>query len=212
MKYEWRKAEKNLYIPKAKAELVEVPAMNFVTIEGAGNPNHEDFKNRIEALYGLSYTIRMMPKGAGITPDGYFEYTVYPLEGTWDLSDKAKASGIFDKNELVYKIMIRQPEFVTKELFEQAREMVKQKKGPKLFDELKFETIEEGLCVQMLHVGPYGDEPQTFEIMQQYMNDNQLLLRTKVHREIYLSDFRKVAPEKLKTVLRYQVAPIKESL
>ena len=206
MKHEWRKAEKTIYIPKAKPELIEVPTMNFITIEGKGNPNDELFSKHIEALYGIAYTLRMMPKG-GFTPPGYFEYTVYPLEGLWDLSDKAKAEGIFDKDELVYKIMIRQPEFITSKIFEKARELAKIKKGNPLFDFVKFETIEDGQSVQMLHVGSYDDEPQTFAMMQQYCEDNDLILRTKVHREIYLSDFRRVVPEKLKTTLRYMVEP-----
>ena len=204
MKYEWRKTEKQRYIPKQKPELIQVPKMKFITISGSGNPNGETFKSHIEALYGPAYAIRMLNKSEN-PPADYFEYIVYPLEGIWDLSDKAKASGIFDKNELVYKIMIRQPDFVTPELFDYAITTSKSKKDNPLYDEVVFEEIEDGLCVQMLHVGSYDDEAKTFEVMQKFIDDNHLELTTKVHREIYLSDFRRVAPEKLKTVLRYFV-------
>lgn len=204
MKYEWRKKEKAIYLPKAKPELIDIPAYKYITITGKGNPNSKEFADKIGALYPLAYGIRMMPKG-GFTPDGYFEYTVYPLEGLWDLSDDAKKSGVFDKNELVYKIMIRQPEFVTEEIFNMAYEKVSKKKSILFLEEVKFETIEDGKSVQMLHVGSYDNESTSFEIMKEFIKTKGLEIKTLVHREIYLSDFRRVAPEKLKTVLRYRV-------
>lgn len=128
-KYEIRmeKSEKKLYMPNETPILITVPKSKFFTITGKGNPNKEDFKKRVEVLYSLSYEIRMMPKN-GFTPNGYFEYTLYPLEGIWDVSDNSKKAGIFDKEELVYKIMIRQPDFVNDELVKLAFEKTKLKK------------------------------------------------------------------------------------
>lgn len=204
MKHEWRKKEKEYYVPKAKPQLVEIPEFKFFTIEGQGNPNSEGFAEAIGVLYSLSYAIRMMPKN-GITPEGYNEYTVYPLEGTWDLTEKGRKEEILNKDELIYKLMIRQPDFVTEEVVNNALEIVKKKKPHPLLDNVKFEKIKDGLSVQMLHVGPYDDEPKTFAEMKEFIEENNLEIKTLVHREIYLSDFRKVQPEKLKTVLRYRV-------
>ena len=145
-----------------------------------------------------------MPK-KGITPDGYFDYTVYPLEGIWDLDEEGRLKNQFDKNNLVYNIMIRQPDFVTKEVFDLAMEMTKKKKPNKLLDDVVFGEIEEGMCVQMMHIGPYDDEYKSFEVMKEFIKDNNLVIKSLAHREIYISDVRKTAPEKLKTVLRYMV-------
>lgn len=204
MKHEWRKHEKELYIPKQKPELVSVPEQKFFMIKGKGNPNSDDFSEKIEVLYSLSYAIRMMPK-QGYTPEGYFEYTVYPLEGLWDLTEEGRRLDTLDKDELLYTIMIRQPNFVTKDIVDKAFEIARKKKSNPLLDEVLFDTIEDGLSVQMLHIGPYDDEPQTFEKMKQFIEDNHLEIKTLRHREIYLSDARKVECAKLKTVLRYRV-------
>lgn len=204
MKHEWRKAEKEIYVPKQKPVLVEVPAYKFITLSGQGNPNGELFAKGIEALYGIAYSIRMMPK-KGIVPEGYFEYTVYPLEGIWDLDDVGRGLDYLDKDHLVYKIMIRQPEFVTDEVFKQAVELA-MKKGNPLTEQVQFEVIEEGLCVQMLHLGSYDDEPETFTQMMTFCEEAGLGRKCLTHREIYLSDARKVEPSKLKTVLRFKVA------
>ena len=204
MKHEWRKHEKELYIPKQKPELVSVPEQKFFMIKGKGNPNSDDFSEKIEVLYSLSYAIRMMPK-QGYTPEGYFEYTVYPLEGLWDLTEEGRRLDTLDKDELLYTIMIRQPNFVTKDIVDKAFEIARKKKSNPLLDEVLFDTIEDGLSVQMLHIGPYDDEPQTFEKMKQFIEDNHLEIKTLRHREIYLSDARKVESAKLKTVLRYKV-------
>lgn len=204
MKHEWRKKEKNYYIPKAKPEIVNMEKFKFIQIKGSGNPNSEKFSERVGVLYSLAYTIKMMPK-KGITPDGYFDYTVYPLEGIWDLDEEGRLKNEFDKNNLVYNIMIRQPDFVTKEVFDLAMEMTKKKKPNKLLDDVVFGEIEEGMCVQMMHIGPYDDEYKSFEVMKEFIKDNNLVIKSLAHREIYISDVRKTAPEKLKTVLRYMV-------
>lgn len=206
MKYEWRKKEKEYYIPKEKPQLVEIPEFKYFTLKGKGNPNTEAFKECIGVLYSLSYAIRMMPKN-GITPDGYFEYTVYPLEGIWDLTEEGRLEETLNKDELVYKLMIRQPDFVTEEVVNIAMEIVKKKKPHPLLEKVEFESIKEGLCVQMLHVGPYDDEPRTFSVMKEFCTENNLEIKTLAHKEIYLSDFRKTEASKLKTVLRYLVNP-----
>ena len=204
MKYEWRKKEKEYYIPKEKPQLVEIPEFKYFTLKGKGNPNSEAFKECIQVLYSLSYAIRMMPKN-GITPEGYFEYTVYPLEWIWDLSEKCRLEQTLNKDELIYKLMIRQPNFVNEEIVNMAMEIVKKKKYHPLLEKVEFESIKEGLSVQMLHVGSYDDEPRTFSIMKSFCSENNLHIKTLAHKEIYLSDFRKTESSKLKTVLRYSV-------
>lgn len=151
IKPEWRKQEKNIYLPKNKPELITIPRYQFFTLKGKGNPNDEDFSEAIGVLYALSFGIKMMPK-RGIVSPGYFDYTVYPLEEIWDLSDKAKIDKIFDKNELIYKIMIRQPEFITPTLAQETIASIKIKKPHPLLDQVKFESIEDDLSVQMLHL------------------------------------------------------------
>ncbi|GMQ59922.1 GyrI-like domain-containing protein [Vallitalea sediminicola] len=204
MKYEWRKTEKNLYVPKVEPRLVTVPEQKFFMISGKGNPNSEEFAEKIGVLYSMAYAVRMMPK-KGYTPKGYFEYTVYPLEGVWDLTEQGKLSDTLDKDELLYTIMIRQPDFVTKEVVDIALENVKKKKPHPLLDKITFDTMEDGLSVQMMHVGSYDDEPRTFSVMKDYIKENNLDIKTLRHREIYLSDVRKTEESKLKTVLRYRV-------
>lgn len=201
MKHEWKKHEKEIYLPKAKPEIVRVPAFKFYTLTGEGNPNSEAFAEAIGVLYSLAYAVKMLPK-KGSTPEGYFEYTVYPLEGIWDLAEEARNKEELDKDKLIYKIMIRQPDFVTDSLAVQVLEATKLKKPHPLLDSVAFEIIEDGLCVQMMHIGPYDEEPRTFEIMEAFCAENNLTRTSKIHREIYISDVRKTAPEKLKTVLR----------
>lgn len=204
MKHEYRKHEKGLYGPKNKPELVEVPKQKFFCIKGKGNPNSEDFSNRIGALYSLAYAVKMMPK-KGITPDGYFDYTVYPLEGLWDLTEEGRKSEVLNKDELLYTIMIRQPEFVNKEVVEKAFEIVNKKEANPLIKEVYFDEIEDGLAVQIMHIGSYDNEPESFNKMKEFIEENGLKIKTLVHREIYLSDARRVEKDKLKTILRYQV-------
>ncbi|MEL1134566.1 GyrI-like domain-containing protein [Desulfitobacterium sp. THU1] len=206
MKLEWRKQEKDLYLPKEKPVLITVPQQKFLMIRGQGNPNQEDFAERVAVLYSLAYAVRMMPK-QGYTPEGYTEYTVYPLEGVWDLTETGRKLDTLNKGELVYTIMIRQPDFVTKDVVERALESVRKKKHHPLLDEVVFGNTEEGLSVQILHVGSYDDEPRSFELMKEFIKNNNLERTTLLHKEIYLTDARKVEPGKLKTVLRYWVKP-----
>lgn len=204
MKFEWKKQERNLYLPKKKPELVTVPKQKFFMISGKGNPNSEEFSEKIGILYSLAYAIRMMPR-KGYTPEGYFEYTVYPLEGVWDLTEEGRQANTLNKDELLYTIMIRQPDFVTEEVVNKAFEIVRKKGNNPLLDEVTFETMEDGLVVQMMHVGSYDEEPQSFQQMKNFIKENNLEIVTLKHREIYVSDSRRTEKSKLKTVLRYQV-------
>lgn len=205
MKHEWKKQEKSLYLPSTQPELVTVPKQMFLMINGQGDPNRQDFAERVHVLYSLAYAIRMMPK-QGYTPDGYFEYTVYPLEGVWDLTEEGRKSDILNKDELIYTLMIRQPDFVTREVVAQASEKTKKKKPHPLLDEVRFDTLEEGLCVQMLHIGSYDSESQSFEVMNKFTEDSNLQRISLLHREIYISDAQRVEASKLKTVLRFMVS------
>ena len=198
MKYEWKKQEKELYLPKSEPQIIIVPKQKFIAIKGKGNPNEADFSERIGVLYSLAYAVRMMPK-SGFTPEGYFEYTVYPLEGVWDNCDVA------DKSSYIYTIMIRQPEFVTDEIVAMATENTKKKKPHRFLSEVFFCDMEDGLSVQMMHIGDYDNETSSFAKMKKFMDNNALVRNTDKHREIYLSDAGKVERGKLKTVLRYNV-------
>lgn len=207
MKHEWKKVEKEYYLPKSKPEEIIVPKFKFFSIEGEGNPNDDYFAEYIGVLYSLSYAVKMSPK-KGIAPTDYFEYTVYPLEGVWDIKEdsKNKFNGTINKNELVFNLMMRQPDFTTQDFANIILERVKKTKPHELLDKVKFEEIEEGKCVQMMHLGSYDDETKSFVQMEDFTKSNNLTRKSKSHREIYLSDARKVAPDKLKTVLRFWVA------
>lgn len=205
MKYEWKKDGKQFYLPKDKPVLITVPEFKFFSIEGKGNPNDAFFAEYIGVLYSLAYAVKMSPK-QGWAPPEYFEYTVFPLEGVWDIDDDAKANftGTIDKNTLVFNLMIRQPDFVDADFASEAIERTKRKKPHQLLDKVKFELIEEGSCVQMLHLGHYDSEPESFRKMELFAEEQNLKRISKIHREIYISDARKVSPEKLKTVLRFR--------
>ena len=185
MKYEWKKQEKEIYQPKENPAIVNVPKSKYFCIKGMGNPNNTDFSNRIEVLYSISYAVRMMPKN-GFTPDGYFEYTVYPLEGLWDLTEEGKKSESLLKDELLYTLMIKQPDFVSNNIFKKALEIAKRKKPNKLLDEVYLDEIEDGLSVQILHIGTYDDEPKSFNKMKEFIKENDLKIKTLIHRETIL--------------------------
>lgn len=204
--HEWRKAEKTFYLPKGRPEVVTLPRFGFFTIRGKGNPNDEFFAEYIGVLYALSYAVKMSPK-QGAAPAGYFEYTVYPLEGVWDLDDEGRKNynGKVDKNSLVFNLMIRQPDFVSADLAQEIIDRTKKKKPHRLLDSVRFESMEEGRCVQMLHSGSYDDEPGSFKSMEEFAATQGLRRRFLTHREIYLTDARKTESAKLRTVLRFQV-------
>jgi hypothetical protein len=203
-KLEWRKSLKEIYLPKSKPSKIKIPTFKYITIEGKGNPNNQLFKENVEALYSLAYAIKMLPK-KGIVPQGYFDYTVFPLEGVWDLDEEGRKLDYLNKDHLLYKLMIRQPDFVTEDLTYIILDQLKQKKKNPLLANVKLESITEGLSVQTMHIGSYDDEPRTCKLMEDFCMENNLQRVQKTHKEIYISDARKTHPEKLKTVLRFQV-------
>ncbi len=207
-KHQWRKHERSFYLPTAKPALVQIPTFRFVALSGEGSPSGEDFQARIAALYSLAYTVKMTLKTLGDKPSGYTDFTVYRLEGEWDINERAKLTfrGAPNPKDFVYRLMIRQPDFVDEALFHEMLALAKRKKAASpLLDELRFLRVNEGSCVHMLHVGKFEDEAQSFADMEAFAHEQGLQRRSKAHREIYLSDFRRTAPEKLKTVLRFQV-------
>lgn len=210
MKLEWRKLEKNIYLPKTEPTFIEIPKMQYLTLKGEGNPNSELFSKKVGALYAMAYGIRMLNKSGSI-PDGYVEYTVYPLEGIWDLNQKGREASqqgenILDlKDQLIYTVMIRQPEFVTSSLVESVREKVMKKNDNPYIKDVQLETLDEGESIQMTHIGPYDAEPASFEQMEKYAGSIGKKRKSKIHKEIYISDPAKVDAEKLKTTLRFWV-------
>jgi len=201
-KLDYKKAFKGLYLPKKSAGIIEVPSMSFAMIDGEGDPNGEEFAMATAALYSFSYAVKMSYKSNNIPPE-FYDYTVFPLEGVWDLLDKTKPAA--DKSNFAYTIMIRQPDFLTEALFERFIAETKKKKPNVYLDKIKYGNIAEGLCCQMLHLGSYNDEPASFDVMEAFCKNNGYERVSRQHREIYLSDPRRSEPGKLKTVLRYQV-------
>ncbi|MFD2331261.1 GyrI-like domain-containing protein [Cohnella sp. GCM10020058] len=202
-KIDYKKHDKALYLPKGEPAILDVPPMSFVAIEGEGDPNRPEFALETEALYALSYAVKMSYKGSD-APEGYYDYTVYPLEGVWGLVDLALPAT--DKSNLKYTIMIRQPDFLTADGFRYFVEKTAAKKSSALLSRLKFLTVADGLSCQMMHTGSYDDEPASFERMEAFCAEAGYRRASKLHREIYISDPRRTAPEKLRTVLRFAVA------
>ena len=201
MKYEWKKNEKNLYGVKQKPQLIEIPSAYYIMIKGEGNPNESDFSNRVSALYSLAYGIKMLFKNMEKEELEYSDFTVFPLEGIWEKSDDEE----FDKNKLKYTIMIKQPYFITKEIFELAFEKVKKKKPNELYDEVSFDCIESKKAIQILHIGSFDTEIESFEKLDNFASEMNLERSEKLHTEIYLNNKNRTAEDKLKTILRYTV-------
>lgn len=201
MKYEWKKNEKNLYGVKQKPQLIEIPSAYYIMIKGEGNPNESDFSNRVSALYSLAYGIKMLFKNMEKEELEYSDFTVFPLEGIWEKSDDEE----FDKNKLKYTIMIKQPYFITKEIFELAFEKVKKKKPNELYDEVSFDCIESKKAIQILHIGSFDTEIESFEKLDNFANEMNLERSENLHTEIYLNNKNRTAEDKLKTILRYNV-------
>ena len=207
MAFDYKKEYKEFYLPKKKPEIVDVPAMNYIAVRGTGDPNREDgeYQKAIGLLYAIAFTIKMSKRG-GHRIDGYFDYVVPPLEGFW--WQEGVEGFDYTSKELFHWIsVIRLPDFVSRDDFAWAIAEATAKKKQD-FSRVEFLTIEEGLCVQMLHIGPYDDEPGSVAMMdafiaeQGYGND---FSDTRLHHEIYLSDVRRTAPEKLRTVLRHPI-------
>ncbi|UNC92272.1 GyrI-like domain-containing protein [Candidatus Contubernalis alkaliaceticus] len=213
-KMDYKKEYKYLYLPKDKPVLVEVPEIRFIMIEGKGNPNEEngEYQKAVELLYALSYTLKMSPKNH-YTPANYFEYVVPPLEGLWWLADST-STDFTQKDRYCWISMIRQPEFVTEDVFAWACEQVKTKKAHLETAKAVLKDFQEGLCVQLMHIGPYDHEPESIAKIESYIEQNGLVNDIgshlldgfiRRHHEIYLNDPRKTQPGKLKTVLRHPV-------
>lgn len=210
MAFDFKKEYKEFYLPKSRPSIVTVPAMNFVAVRGQGDPNVEDgeYRRAINVLYGVAFTIKMSKKGSHRI-DGYFDYVVPPLEGFW-WQDGVAGVDYAHKEDFKWISAIRLPDFVTKADLDWAVEEATRKKKAD-YSKAEFLTYDEGLCVQCMHVGPYDDEPGTVASMHEYMDSQGYSLDItdrRLHHEIYLSDARRVAPEKLKTVIRH---PIKEA-
>ena len=210
MPFDFKKEYKEFYMPKDKPEIVTIPKMNYIAVRGKGNPNEEDceYKKSIELLYGIAYTIKMSKKGDHKI-EGYFDYVVPPLEGFW-WQENVDGIDYSHKENFQWISVIRLPDFVTKADFDWAIEEATRKKKID-FSKVEFLEIEEGLCVQCMHFGSYDDEPATVAAMDKFIADNGYendISDTRRHHEIYLSDARKVAPEKLKTVIRHPIKKV----
>ncbi|WP_164174223.1 GyrI-like domain-containing protein [Ruminococcus flavefaciens] len=207
MAFDYKKEYKEYYLPKNKPQIVDIPIMNFIAVRGKGDPNEEggEYKQALELLYGIAYTIKMSKK-TDYRIEGYFDYVVPPLEGFWEQEGKVGID-YSRKSDLKWTAMIRVPDFVTKADFDWAVAQATEKK--KLdFSKVEFITVEEGLCVQCMHMGSYDDEPATVALMDSYAESMGYKIDInpqRQHHEIYLSDPRKTAPEKLKTVIRHPV-------
>ncbi len=205
-KFDYKKEYKELYQPKSKPSIIDVPEMNFIMVDGKGNPNGKEYQKAVELLYGLAYTIKMSYKGDK-NIEGYFDFVVPPLEGLWWVEDDR--FDLSDKDNWVWTAMIRQPEFVTEEVFQWAIGSLKKKKPELQVANAYLGKFNEGLCVQMMHIGPYADEPETVKIMHDFMKESNLKDETgkvRKHHEIYLSDPRRTTPSKLKTIVRHPVS------
>ncbi len=207
MAFDYKKEYKEFYLPAARPQIIEIPAMNYLAVRGKGNPNEEDgeYKQAIGLLYGMAYTIKMSKK-SDHQIDGYFDYVVPPLEGFW-WQEGVNGVDYGRKEEFNWISVIRLPDFVKEADFQWAVEEATRKKKQD-FSKVEFLTLTEGLCVQCLHIGPYDDEPGTVALMDQYLKDNGYvndLSDERRHHEIYLTDARKTAPEKMKTVIRHPI-------
>ncbi|MDE6067507.1 MAG: GyrI-like domain-containing protein [Treponemataceae bacterium] len=210
MAFDFKKEYKEFYMPARKPSIVTVPKMNYLAVRGSGNPNAEnsEYKNSIGLLYSIAFTIKMSYKGAHKI-DGYFEFVVPPLEGFW-WQDNAVAIDNANKDGFNFVSLIRLPDFVAKTDFDWAvQEATKKKKQN--FSKVEFLTYDEGVCIQCMHIGSYDDEPKTIALMHEYVSANGYELdinERRYHHEIYLSDPRKCAAEKLKTVVRHPIRKI----
>ena len=210
MAFDFKKEYKEFYMPKDKPQIVSVPKANYIAVRGKGNPNEEDgaYQRAIGVLYAVAYTLKMSYK-TDYRIEGFFEYVVPPLEGFW-WQDDIEGVDYSNKDSFQWISLIRLPDFVTEKDFEWAVEMAAKKKKTDC-SSAEFFTVEEGLCVQIMHRGPFDDEPASVALMDAYLQENGYVndfSEKRMHHEIYLSDARKVPCEKWKTVIRH---PIKKA-
>ena len=207
MVFDFKKEYKEFYRSKSVPEIVTVPKANYIAVRGMGDPNQEGgaYQSAVSILYAVAYTLKMSYK-TDYRIEGFFEYVVPPLEGFW-WQEGVDGIDYGDKSTFQWISVIRLPEFVTKKDFDWAVEEAARKK--KLDCSLaEFLTIEEGLCVQIMHIGPFDHEPSTVALMDQYIAENGYandMNENRLHHEIYLSDARKAAPEKWKTIIRHPI-------
>ena len=207
MAFDYKKEYREFYMPADKPSIVTIPGMNYIAVRGKGDPNQEDgeYKQSIRLLYGIAFTIKMSKKGDH-SIEGYFDYVVPPLEGFW-WQEGVEGIDYAHKEALRWISVIRLPDFVTRADFDWAVGEAGRKKKTD-FSKVEFLSYEEGLCVQCMHIGPYDDEPATVERMHRFMEGQGYELdisEQRLHHEIYLSDVRKAAPEKWKTVIRHPI-------
>lgn len=207
MAFDYKKEYKEFYMPKKVPSIVEIPAMNYIAVRGKGDPNLEngDYKKSIGLLYAIAFTIKMSKKGDHKI-SGYFDYVVPPLEGFWWQEGNTEID-YSRKEDFCWISLIRLPDFVTKEDFDWAIAEAENKKKTD-FSKVEFITYDEGLCVQCMHIGSYDDEPETVRLMNEFAEKNGYTLDItdrRYHHEIYLSDARRTAQEKLKTVIRHPI-------
>ena len=207
MAFDYKKEYKDYYMPAAKPSIVTIPPMNYIAVRGEGDPNAEDgaYKQAISLLYGIAFTIKMSKMGDQRI-EGYFDFVVPPLEGFW-WQEGVQGIDYAHKERFQWISVIRLPDFVTKKDFDWAVDEATKKKKTD-FSKVEYMTYDEGLCVQCMHIGSYDEEPKTVALMHEYMEQQGYALDItdqRLHHEIYLSDARKVAPEKLKTVIRHPV-------
>lgn len=210
MAFDFKKEYKEFYMPKNKPGIIDVPKANYIAVRGIGNPNEEGgaYQQALSVLYAVAYTLKMSYKG-DYKIEGFYEYVVPPLEGFW-WQENTDGIDYSDKSAFHWISVIRIPDFVTQKDFDWAVETAAKKKKLDC-SSAEFLTIEEGLCVQMMHLGPFDDEPESVALMDAYLQENGYMNdmnEKRLHHEIYLSDARKVAPEKWKTVIRH---PIKKA-
>lgn len=210
MAFDFKKEYKEFYMPKNKPEIVNVPRANYIAVRGAGDPNEEDgaYKKAIGVLYAVAYTLKMSYK-TDYKIDGFFEYVVPPLEGFW-WQENADGINYGDKAAFRWISVIRLPDFISEKDLEWAKETVQRKKKLDC-SSAEFLTVDEGLCVQIMHLGAFDDEPATVALMDNYIKENGYvndMNDKRLHHEIYMSDARKVAPEKWKTVIRHPIRAV----
>lgn len=207
--FDVKKDLRQFYLPPTRPTIVEVPAMTFVMVDGAGDPNDEQgaYARAVQALYSLTYTIKMSPR-AGRAPEGFFEFAVPPLEGLWTFPLEQFDGVHVPKAALIWTSMIRVPEFVTPEVLDWARTEVARKKKGVDVSRARVETWTEGLCVQIMHIGPYSTEPESVDRMHAWAESQDYVIDLsdeRRHHEIYLGDPRRCAPDKLRTVVRHPI-------
>jgi hypothetical protein len=212
MAFDFKKEYKEFYMPKNKPEIVTVPKANYIAVRGKGNLNEADgeYQRAISVLYAVAYTLKMSYK-TDYKIEGFFEYVVPPLEGFW-WQDEVDGVDYSSKDTFNWISVIRLPDFVTRTDFDWAVDTASRKKKLDCTS-AEFLTVNEGLCVQIMHIGLFDDEPESVAKMDAFLTDNGYendLTDTRLHHEIYMSDARKVAPEKWKTVIRHPIKKIKE--